>query len=347
MLVIDKLNKKFERFSINNLSLQVAGSEYHILLGESGSGKSVLLELIAGIVSPDSGSITLSGQDITHLPTGKRKTGLVFQQPAIFPHYTVADNIAYPLQHLPKSQRTVKVNELAEMMGITRLLNQKTTVLSGGELQRIALARIFASDPQLLLLDEPLSAVDTPMRADIRGLLRNINKQGMPILHVTHDFEEAVALASTISIIEKGQIVQSGTVEDVINNPRSTFSAGFTGERNFFKAEIKGHIAFITSKAGEAIRLRLNEDYSISQANILIRSSAVTISLHEPDMSNTNNFKGVLTAINPKKSGYQLCIDTGVNIYASVTEDSFERLQLKKGQALWATFKASAVEVII
>lgn len=347
MLVIDHLNKKFDRFNISDISMKIEDSEYHILLGESGAGKSVLLELIAGIIYPDSGRISLHGNDITELSTGKRKTGLVFQQPAIFPHYTVSQNISYPIHHLSKVHKKRKVEELAELMGIRHLLHQKTTMLSGGELQRIALARAFAADPLILLLDEPLSAVDTSMRADIRGLLRDINKRGMPVLHVTHDFEEAIALGNKISIIEQGKIVQTGTAQDVIENPRSIFTAGFTGERNFFKAQIEGHNAIIQSGEKTSIVIRLGDSLPVSEANILIRSSSVTIALHEPDMSNMNNFKGILSAINPKKEGYQLCIDAGINLYASVTDDSFNRMQLSLGQFLWVTFKASAVEVII
>jgi ABC-type Fe3+/spermidine/putrescine transport system ATPase subunit len=347
MLDIDHLIKKFERFTIGDISMKIEDSEYHILLGESGAGKSVLMELIAGIIYPDSGSISLHGKDITKLPTGKRRIGLVFQQPAIFPHYTVSENISYPIQHIRKADKKRKAEELAEMMGISHLLHQKTTKLSGGELQRISLARAFAADPLILLLDEPLSAVDTSMRADIRGLLRDINKKGMPVLHVTHDFEEAIALGNKISIIEQGQIVQTGTAQDVIENPRSIFTAGFTGERNFFKARIEGHNAIIQSKEKTSIIIRLGDLFPVTEANILVRSSSVTIALHEPDMSNMNNFKGILTAINPKKEGYQLCIDAGINLYASVTDDSFNRMQLTLGQMLWVTFKASAVEVII
>lgn len=347
MLVIDHLTKRYDRFTIDDVSMEIDDSEYHILLGESGAGKSVLLELIAGIIYPDTGNILLNGKNITRIPTGKRRTGLVFQQPAIFPHLTVSQNIAFPLHHLSKAEKKIKVHELSELMGIKHLLDQKTTMLSGGELQRISLARAFAADPLILLLDEPLSAVDTSMRSDIRGLLRDINKRGMPVLHVTHDFEEAIALGSKISIIEKGQIVQTGSVQDVIENPRSIFTAGFTGERNFYKARIEGHSAFIQTKDNASINIRLGEIYSVPEANILVRSSTVTVALHEPDMSNMNSFKGILTAINPKKDGYQLCIDAGINLYASVTDESLHRMRLTIGQPLWATFKASAVEVII
>ncbi len=347
MLVINHLNKQFDRFAINDVNLKVNPADYHILLGKSGAGKSVLLELIAGITLPDSGTITLFGKDITKLPNGKRRTGLIFQSPAIFPHLTVSQNIAYPMVKLSRHNKVLKVKELAELMGIVHLLTQKSTVLSGGELQRVALARIFASEPQILLLDEPLSAIDTSLKADIRGLLRSLNRKGMPILHVTHDFEEAVALGNIISVIEDGQIVQSDTTQAVIDNPRNTFSANFSGERNFFKATINGHRASITGNYNRPVSILLNDSYTDDEASILIRSKTVSILLHEPEISNMNNFKGIITNVNPKKEGYQICIDIGINLYAYITTEAFDKLGIHEGLAVWASFKASSVEVII
>lgn len=346
MLVISHLNKRFDRFSISDINMEVDPVDYHILLGKSGAGKSVLLELIAGITPPDSGDITLFGKNITRLPTGNRRTGLIFQSPAIFPHFTVFQNIAYPIVKFSRHDKFEKVKQLAELMGIDHLLSQKSTVLSGGELQRVALARIFASEPLILLLDEPLSAIDTSMKADIRGLLRGLNKKGMPILHVTHDFEEAVALGNKISIIENGRIVQSGTTQAVIENPKNTFSANFTGERNFFKVAIENHEAIIQGNQNIPVIIQLGDSYPVDEANILIRSKTISILLNEPEISNMNNFRGTIATINPKKEGFQICIDAGINLYAYITTEAFEKLNLREGLPVWASFKASSVEVI-
>ncbi|MFA6949158.1 MAG: ABC transporter ATP-binding protein [Lentimicrobiaceae bacterium] len=347
MLEIRNLYKKFNRFAMEDVNLSVLPSDYHILLGESGSGKSVLLELIAGITPVDSGTITLFGKDITYISTGKRRTGLIFQSPAIFPHLTVAQNIAFPLFRLNAAAKYERVKQLADAMGIVHLLNQKSTILSGGELQRVALARILASEPLILLLDEPLSAIDTSMKADLRGLLRSLNKRGLPVLHVTHDFEEAVALGNKIAIIDKGHIVQSGTTQEVIDNPKTTFSASFTGERNFFKGIIRDNLMVIPDKLNRKITIKLGESFQSDEASVLIRSKHITIALQEPELSNLNNFKGVISAINPKKDGYQICIDTGLNLYAYITDESFDKMHLSEGTIVWASFKASAVEVIL
>ncbi|HOP13383.1 ABC transporter ATP-binding protein [Lentimicrobium sp.] len=348
MLEIKHLHKYFDRFQIVDINLKINREDYFVLLGASGAGKSVLLELIAGITRPDKGSVFMNGNEITFLPVEKRKTGLIFQTPAIFPHLTVKENIAYPLFAAARQMVDSRVRSLAGQTGISHLLNEKPAKLSGGELQRLALARTLASDPLMLLLDEPLSAVDTPMKSSLRGLLRELNREGMPVLHVTHDFEEALALANKMAVIENGRIIQTGTPSEIINQPKSGFAAGFTGEHNFFKAEIRGLSA--TVKAGsskkEQFIIHLSEHYDEGTANILIRSNHVIVAKDRAEMSTTNNFLGTITAISPLREGFEICIENGYRFYARITRDSLGKLNLAPGQEVWACFKASAVEVI-
>ncbi|KAF5055933.1 Sulfate/thiosulfate import ATP-binding protein CysA [anaerobic digester metagenome] len=348
MLEIRHLYKDFKRFCISGINLKINRDDYFVLLGASGAGKSVLLELIAGITRPDSGSIFLNGKEITLLPVEKRKTGLIFQTPAIFPHLTVKENIAFPLFAASRQIVDSRVRSLADQTGISHLLNEKPAKLSGGELQRLALARTLASEPLMLLLDEPLSAVDTPMKSSLRGLLRGLNRDGMPMLHVTHDFEEAVALATKMAVIENGSIIQTGTPSEIINQPKSGFAAGFTGEQNFFKAEIKGLYAFVEggSSGKDRFRIHLNEIFEEGPASILIRSSHVVVAKEKPELSTTNNFSGRITSISPLREGFEICIENGHRFYARVTRDALEKLSLAPGQQAWACFKASAVEVI-
>lgn len=348
MLEISHLYKDFKRFCINDITLKINRDDYFVLLGASGAGKSVLLELIAGITKPDSGKIFLNGKEITLLPVEKRKTGLIFQTPAIFPHLTVKENIAFPLFAASRQIVDSRVRSLAEQTGISHLLNEKPAKLSGGELQRLALARTLASDPLMLLLDEPLSAVDTPMKSSLRGLLRGLNRDGMPMLHVTHDFEEAVALANRMAVIENGSIIQTGTPTEIINQPKSGFAAGFIGERNFFKAEIKGLYAFVEAGGAgkDQFRIHLNEHCEEGPANILIRSSHVVVAKDKPELSTTNNFSGRISSISPLREGFEVCIENGTRFYARITRDALEKLSLAPGQEVWACFKASAVEVI-
>jgi len=348
MLEIKDLNKSFGRFSIRNINLRIEADEYFILLGASGAGKSVLLELIAGLERPDKGQIILNNIDLTSLSVEKRKTGLIFQSPAIFPHLNVFQNIAYPIHHLSKSRIRQKVEQLSGQMKIEHLLFQSPAKLSGGELQRVALARTLASEPAMLLLDEPLSAVDTPLKSGLRGLLRELNHEGMPVLHVTHDFEEAFALASRIAVIENGSIVQTGSPFEIFNNPRSDFAAGFTGEHNFFKSEIVSGTAWIEADghSGKKVPLKLNEQYSDGPASLLIRSKYVVIAPAEPEISTLNNFRGIIQAVNPSRDGFEICIRGEIDIYARITRESLEKMKLTQGMQVWACFKASAIDVI-
>ncbi|MFH1119550.1 MAG: ABC transporter ATP-binding protein [Bacteroidota bacterium] len=348
MLEIKNISREFGRFRISNINLTISGNDYYILLGASGAGKSVLLEIIAGLIKPDGGQILLNGKDITALTVDKRRTGLIFQSPAIFPHLTVRQNIAYPVKHSKNKDAEGFIHKLAKQMSIFHLLDQKPAILSGGELQRVALARTLASDPVMLLLDEPLSAVDTPMKSGLRGLLRELNQQGLPVLHVTHDFEEAFALASTISVIENGCIVQTGSPAEILTNPRTGFTAGFSGERNFFRAELNGLTAKVRSGNNSDLftDIKLNDEYESGPANILVRSKYVIITLDEPHMSTVNNLSGIIDSINPSREGFEVCIRGSIDIFARITKESFDKMNLRNGMKAWACFKASSVEVI-
>lgn len=344
MLEIKNLNKTFGRFSIKNINLTVASDDYFILLGPSGAGKSLLLEIIAGLTKADSGTIKLNGEDITGRAIDKRKTGLIFQHPAIFPHLSVKENIMFPMIGSSRNTRKAKSLILAEQMGITHLLDSRTAKLSGGEMQRVALARVLASDPLILLLDEPLSAVDTALKTGLRGLLRNLNQNGLPILHVTHDYEEAISLSTSMAVIEDGVIIQKGTPEAIFNKPASSFAAAFSGELNFFKVRIKNHN--IHPEGNNDISIIGPEIIEDGTAHILIRSRNIIISVQKPELSTMNNFQGTVQSINPLRDGFEVMIDCGINIFAKITRESVERLSLHPGKSVWACFKASTVEVI-
>ncbi|RLD63190.1 MAG: ABC transporter ATP-binding protein, partial [Bacteroidetes bacterium] len=202
MLKVKNISKKLDDFNIKDISFSVNKGDYFIILGVSGAGKSVILEMIAGLMQPNSGTIYLNNKNITNEKIQKRKLGLVFQDYAVFPHLSVKENISYPLKNrgLEKKEIQNRLNQLAEEMSISHLLNRKPTTLSGGELQRVALARTLALNPECLLLDEPLSSLDIQLKNDLRGLLRKINKKGQTIIHVTHDYEEAIFLANKVAV---------------------------------------------------------------------------------------------------------------------------------------------------
>jgi len=209
MLRTEKLSKRLGSFCLREISLEVARGEYYVLLGRSGAGKTQLLELICGLTLPRSGRVFLEGEDITYKKVQERGIGLVFQDLALFPHYSVKDNIMYPLRikGLSLKERVDRVQRAAEEMNITDLLLRKPDTLSGGEKQRVALARTLVTEPRMLLLDEPMASVDASLKDNIRRLLRRLNRNGMTIVHVTHDFGEAVSLASRVGVMHNGRII--------------------------------------------------------------------------------------------------------------------------------------------
>ncbi len=350
MLRVKNISKKFKDFKIDNLSFEVARGDYFALLGVSGAGKTMLFELIAGLTIPDSGEIFLDGKNITNEKIQKRKIGLVFQDYAIFPHLSVEENIAYSLRSkkLTSSEIRQQVAKLAREMSILHLLNRKPASLSGGELQRVALARTLALKPIILLLDEPLSSIDVQLKNELRSLLRNLNKKGQTIIHITHDYEEAISLANKIAIIHNGTIVQTGKTKDVFEHPASEFVANLTGIKNFYKAKL--HVDADSGKKQAVINnyivFTLLTDKIKGEGNVLIKKNEIIISNHKIISSACNNFKGIIIEIIQAHLGIEIIVDIGVKVSVFITVSSSQNLNLYYGKEIWISFKASSVKFI-
>ena len=228
--------KKFgEQLVINLVSLSVQEGELFVLLGSSGSGKSTILRVIAGLVRPDSGCVLLRGNDVTPLPPQKREVGVVFQNYALFKHMTVAENIEFGLKirKIPPAQRKQRSDELLELVGLSGLAHRYPTQLSGGQSQRVALARALAYEPSVLLLDEPFGALDVKIRGKLRRSLKALQRElGITTVLVTHDQEEAFELADRIAVVERGRIVEVGTPPQLYHSPKTEFVANFVGGGN-------------------------------------------------------------------------------------------------------------------
>jgi molybdate/tungstate transport system ATP-binding protein len=248
MIRIENLSVRLPDFSLDDINLHVAGGEFFILLGPTGAGKTVLLESVAGLVPVNAGRIRLEGRDVTRLSPEKRGVGIVYQDSALFPHLTVRDNIQYGLRYQKDSpsQDPTKLDQLVDALAIGHLLHRNVTTLSGGEKQRVALARALIVAPALLLLDEPLSALDPNFREEIRETLKDLHrKTGVTILMVTHDFAEARYLAQHIAVINNGCIEQAGTVDAIFLKPATPFTAHFVGMHNLYEATIDSRRAVI------------------------------------------------------------------------------------------------------
>ena len=234
MLEVQNLTRRFgSALALDGASLDAGAAEVVALLGPSGCGKTTTLRIVAGFESADSGSITLAGRDLTRLPPHARDIGLVFQDYALFPHMSVADNIAYGLRRraIPRAEREARVSEMLDLVRLTGLGARRPAQLSGGQQQRVALARALAINPRLLLLDEPLSNLDAKLRHTLQAELRQIlTRIGTTTLIVTHDQEEAMALADRIAIMSQGRVLQIGTPREVYEEPACRFVAEFLGQ---------------------------------------------------------------------------------------------------------------------
>ena len=263
------------KFSMD-LSFSMDKGELLCIIGPSGSGKSTLLSLIAGIDTPQSGSIIIDGEDITHMSIRRRQIGMVFQDFSLFPSMNVEKNIQYGIKESQNKEK--RTRELLDLVGLEGYGKRSVNLLSGGEAQRIALARAIAAEPRILLLDEPLSALDAPLRKKLRSVIRQIHeKTGTTMLYVTHDREEAFAIADRIMIIKDGRIVAIGNPEELYNNPPNLFAAAFTGEgstvpMSLFENDTEEKTAFIRP---EDINIDINAEVQSDDETILLHGAKV------------------------------------------------------------------------
>lgn len=237
-LQISSLTKRYKGSTapaVGDVSLSVAEGEFLALLGPSGCGKTTTLRMIAGLIDPTSGTVTVDGKDITHAPVHKRSVGMVFQSYALFPHLDVRSNVAYGLQmrRVPKADITQRVMDVLKLVRLDHLADRRITALSGGQQQRVALARAIVIHPQLFLMDEPLSNLDAKLRDAMRNEIRGIQQRmGITSVFVTHDQGEALTMADKIAVMSEGKLEQFGTPTDIYERPATRFVAEFVGQAN-------------------------------------------------------------------------------------------------------------------
>jgi molybdate transport system ATP-binding protein len=348
VLRIESLTITLGEFAVRDVSLEIRHDEYFIILGPTGAGKTVLLETIAGIHAPDAGKVFLGGHDITATEPCQRNIGMVYQDYMLFPHLTVEENIAFglKLRKVSREEQHALVNEMYTLLEIGYLARRYPGSLSGGEQQRVALARALVLKPQILLLDEPMSALDGRTRDRMRRELSRIRKiTGTTIVQITHHFDEVFALADRIAIMREGQIVQVGETSDVFLHPSDTFVAEFLGIGNIIRgtATKAGNIfqvipdkgpAFFTASgiAGEVVATLHAEDVILSQ---------------EPFTSSARNcLAGTVLELVPSGSTVRVILDVGFPLMALLTRESCRDMHLEPGCRMYSTFKASAVHVI-
>ena len=308
IIELKNITKSFDgEVVLDHINLDIYDNEFLTLLGPSGCGKTTTLRLIGGFTPPDEGDIIFMGENINELPPYKRNVNTVFQRYALFPHLNVFENVAFPLREkkVPRDEIDQRVNEMLSMVALTGFEHRSVTSLSGGQQQRVAIARALISRPKVLLLDEPLAALDLKLRKDMQQELKKIQKaMGITFVFVTHDQEEALSMSDTVVVMSEGRIQQIGTPIDIYNEPQNAFVADFIGESNIldgvmladYKVNFSGH-TFDCVDAGFE---------KLENVDVVIRPEDVDIVSEEKGM-----LKGVVTSVTFLGVHYEIIVDIG------------------------------------
>lgn len=345
MLLIADIDKRFDGGPRVGVSLQIPdGASTTILFGPSGSGKTTILRCIAGLEKLTSGRVIFNGQDWTRLPPQKRPIGFLFQEYALFSHLRVRQNIAYGA-----SGRSDIVSRVAAMLRIEDLLDRRPNELSGGQQQRVALARVLAREPQLLLLDEPLSALDVPTREHVRSELAQLLRAlKTPAIVVTHDWVDALTLGDWIAVISNGQILQTGSPWEVFTRPQHRGVAAAVGVETVVPGHVRQCDAGVAIlEVGSAQLTAADPGGDGEDFYVCIRGEDVTLEKGRAEQSSArNHLRGRVVEMIPAGVLTKVRIDVGFELVALVTRQAIEDLQLVRGSEIFAVFKASAVHLI-
>ncbi|MDW8027234.1 MAG: ATP-binding cassette domain-containing protein [Armatimonadota bacterium] len=372
MLKVENLSIRLGEFDLREISFEVQTGEYFVLLGPTGTGKTVLIECIAGLHRPSSGRIILNGRNVTDLTPEERGVAYVPQDYALFPNLTAFENIAFGLRvrKLPNEKVWAKVLQLAEWLGIAYLLDRLPLTLSGGEKQRVALARALAVEPQILLLDEPLAAVDEQTRERLCRELKTIQRQtGATFIHVSHNFEETLAVADRIGVmnftegtddkgrgtkLRIGRLLQVGTPEEIFYRPANEFVAQFTRAENIWKGEIKSQTSDWVQVwlNGAVLWVQLPEGMQApkGEVTIVVRPERVKLLTEKTQSSEQMNLlHGEIFAMTDKGAMWRLEVETevGVNVVALLSKREAEHLGLAVGQSVAIVLEPSFIHLCL
>lgn len=347
MIDIRNLSVELGAFALHDVSLRIHNGEYFILLGPTGAGKTVLLESIAGLQPLNTGQVWLGDRDVTGMKPEERRASIVYQDYMLFPHYSVRENIVFGLRIRRENpdQLTAKLNSVVELLGIDRLLSRRPDTLSGGERQKVALARAIVTNPEVLLLDEPLSALDPQTRENVRQEILKLHDQlGLTVLHVTHDFEEAITMGDRIAVIGEGAIKQIGVPDEVFRHPNSEFVARFTMAGNILSGvAIKdghGNTDFVV----DGLRFQASSDLQ-GPCHATIRPEDVFISRSTASGDGCNQFEGVITRILNKGSVISVTAELPPPMTCLLTRHSCQEMGLTVGQRVCLTFSPLSVHL--
>jgi len=357
MLKLLNVSTTVGNFKLENINLEVKEGEILVILGLSGAGKTTLLKTILGIYRVrGNGKIYFNGKDITHYPINKRGIAFVPQSLVLYPNKTIYENIdcALKLQKVGKKIREKRINDILKFMQLDYKRDSYPDELSGGEKQKLSIARAFVLNSPLIIMDEPLTNIDLPKRMEILRLIKELRKKfNKTVIYVTHQLSEASCLATKIAIMREGKIVRVGTISDLLRDPQKIFIAELLNFENIFQGRIieknDRKIAEITNKNGKKVHVQLvgsvekNEEVTVT-----IRPEDVIVSTKPLDsVSARNCLKGkIIEIIETLEGTIKIKIDCGIILTVLITRSSYEELQLKEGTEVYAVFKATAIKIV-
>jgi molybdate/tungstate transport system ATP-binding protein len=344
MIRIEHLHIHLPGFSVQDVDLFVEDGEFFAILGPTGAGKTLILEAIAGLVPISGGQIFLDQAEVTRLPPEARRVGIVYQDYALFPHLTVAENIHFGLRYC-KDRKPIQpedIDNIIKRLGLAHLASRKIDNLSGGERQRVALARALVVRPSVLLLDEPLSSLDPSFREDIRMALKELHTEtGVTFLMVTHDFAEALFLAERAALINRGRIEQIGHTIELFQKPASPFAAGFVGMKNVFPAEFSRHRAVLGS-----LTLELPGPVPSSRQYVAVRPEDIQVGVDRPP-AGKNVFPGRLVGLSNNGLHYNLFIQVDHLVFQVLVMKGFLlETPLAEGRDAWIAIRSSDIHTL-
>ncbi|MBN2468832.1 MAG: ABC transporter ATP-binding protein [Deltaproteobacteria bacterium] len=342
MITIEDLTVRLPGFSLRDINLRIEEHDFFILMGPTGAGKTVLLEALAGLIPATAGKIFIGKKDITRLPPEKRDVSIVYQDFALFPHLTVRENITYGL-HFHKigtAESKKRLSCMLELLNLSHLQKRVPTNLSGGEKQRVSLARALMVNPKVLLLDEPLSSLDPGFREEVRNMIKKLHKDSRAtFLMVTHDFAEALSLAGKAAILNRGMVEQIGSIEEIFQRPSSAFVADFVGMKNLFSAEFRG-----TKTCIDGLEIELEREPANSHGYIAIRPEDIVLSREILHSSMRNSFSGTVAGVVDQGFYYEVKVRVGKTVFNSlITKSSLVELAICEGSDIFLSFKATAI----
>ena len=347
----DNVTKSYgKHVAVENLNLSIERGKFVTLLGPSGCGKSTSLRMLGGFETPNSGRILLGGKDVTRVPPNKRNVNIVFQDYALFPHMSVAKNIAFGLELKGHDNQFIhrRVMELLELVQLQDFAKRLPSELSGGQRQRVALMRALAPDPEVLLLDEPLSALDAKLRQQMQIELKSIQeKTGKTFMFVTHDQEEALTMSDTIVVMNKGRIEQMGDPNTLYGKPGSVFVANFIGETNLLRSTVLGTEGDVAALNWNGITIKAEQGGLTPKAGdhlyVVLRPEAIHCSVAEP--TSVNRIKGKIRQRVFKGNHTSLSIEVGDGAVLNTLVHPSDVAQIS-GEDIWVGWKAESTTVI-